>query len=288
MNKHEYLIDDVKHWFEQRNLDTAVVGFSGGIDSATTVALLDAAGIRTHIVLANAPGQRRESSYDPTYMVDQYKNVYCHILSFNMPTYGNDFFGESSMIDAAKEAALPILRNACFYAVAAEVREHGYKPVVVGTANFDEAAYLGFWGKASDAAQDLYPISHLHKSEVYELAAYLKVPKSIIHATPSGDLLWSGTQNDYLMIGATYDQIESLVKYVDQPKWRSMNGIMEFIENNVDDPKLFVKNIIKNAFKYQLPFPGFHVDKRLEYFRNNFYNAILVAATALDNEYAQA
>lgn len=284
------LIDEVSKFFKENNLDYAVVGFSGGIDSATTAALLSAAGIDVRLVLANAPNQMRESNFEPLDFARKYDKMSSRVLSFDFPT------GKlNDLPPSAKEAALPILRNACFYSEAARLRDDGRNPIVVGTANFDEAAYLGFWGKASDGAQDYYPISHLHKSEVAELAKHLKVPHEIIDAKPSGDLLFSGDLNDYTMIGATYNQIEMIAKIAEfNPKeYRIESGskehiLTEFIKKIVDDPKKFASNITKNYFKYQLPFPGYHLNNRLEKFRKECYPSILQAAKYVQYAYAQS
>jgi NAD+ synthetase len=279
------LIPKIQEWFSSRNLNHAVVGFSGGIDSATTAALLSKAGIPVTIVLCQSDmSQRRESDFNPYDFSKLYNDMDVRILNFAMPYYPG-YMDSDEMNDAENEAALPILRNACFYAVVASLRAIGKKAISVGTVNFDEAAYLGFWGKASDAAQDFYPISHLHKSEVYALAKELGVPQEIINATPSGDLQWSGELNDYKMIGATYDQIEALVKFVDVPQWKDLFAVSDFIKNTVDNPKVFVKNITKNSFKYDLPFPGFHLKSRLEFFRREYYRNILIASMSLEMDF---
>jgi len=275
MNDWNSLIADVKNWFYLRHLDSAIVGFSGGVDSATTAALLHAAGIKVKLVLALTPGQKRESNFDAFEFASLYPGMDAVDMGFEMPWLDKGF-GEFAVPDEGKEAALPILRNACFYAVAAMVRTEGFSPVVVGTANFDEAAYLGFWGKASDGAQDFYPISHLFKSEVRELARYLKVPEEIIKAIPSGDLLWSGELNDHKMIGATYPQIEEVAKFAFRnPMTLEM---IEFIQKNTDEPEKFMLNIVKNQHKYGLTFPGYHLKPVLEHFRKNFYGTIAYAA----------
>ena len=46
----------------------------------------------------------------------------------------------------------------------------------------------------------------------------------------------------------------------------------------VIDPEKFANNIVRNSFKYDLPFPGVHVYSRLEDFRQRSYGTILQAA----------
>ncbi|MDD3060636.1 MAG: NAD(+) synthase, partial [Sulfurimonas sp.] len=59
--------------------------------------------------------------------------------------------------------------------------------LVLGTSNKSELM-LGYGTLYGDLASALNPIGDLYKSEVYELAAYLGVTKSIIHKAPSADL----------------------------------------------------------------------------------------------------
>lgn len=269
------ILPKIKKWFDIRNLNHAVVGFSGGIDSATTAALLSRAGIPVTLVLALAPNQKRESDYNPYYFASLYENMDVRVVNFDMPTYYSPeaMNGLFDMNGVEKEAALPIIRNAIFYAVVAGIRSLGHNSIVVGTANFDEAAYLGFWGKASDAAQDFYPISHLHKSEVRLLAMELKVPDEILDATPSGDLLYSGDLNDFKMIGCDYHTVQVIAELAEDG---NVNGIVDVI-SKLPNRSVFMLNILRNSFKYDIPFGSNHLNGRLEYFRKHGYKNIISA-----------
>lgn len=57
---------------------------------------------------------------------------------------------------------------------------------VIGTPNLLELE-LGFFVKAGDGIADIKPIAHLYKSQVFQLAEYLKVPDSIRSAQPTTD-----------------------------------------------------------------------------------------------------
>ena len=63
---------------------------------------------------------------------------------------------------------------------------------VIGTANKNEHGQ-GFFVKHGDAAADVMPIGHLYKTQVYQLAEYLRIPPAIrerarrIYAHTGGD-----------------------------------------------------------------------------------------------------
>ena len=81
------------------------------------------------------------------------------------------------------------------------------KYLVAGTGNKVEDFGVGFYTKYGDGGVDLSPIADLMKSEVYKLAAAVKVPASIQKAAPT-DGLWGDDRTDEDQIGASYDQLE--------------------------------------------------------------------------------
>ncbi len=64
----------------------------------------------------------------------------------------------------------------------AELRNYA----VIGTANKNEHDQ-GFFVKYGDAGVDIKAIGHLYKTQVYQLAAYLDIPKAIQERTPTSD-----------------------------------------------------------------------------------------------------
>ncbi len=109
---------------------------------------------------------------------------------------------------------------------------------VIGTPNKHEVEQ-GFFVKHGDGGADIMPIAHLYKTQVYQLAEYLNVPKEIINRTPTSDtysaeqtqqefffqlpflemdLIWFGFENGYealevsQIMGKTETEIESIYK----------------------------------------------------------------------------
>lgn len=110
---------------------------------------------------------------------------------------------------------------------------------VIGCTNKTEAV-IGFYVKYGDDSSDIAPIAHLYKSEVYEVARELNIPEVIINKAPSPDL----------MPGIT-DEYAINMKYVD------LDRILQKIENDdgsidIENPELVERvKKIKEAAKYR-------------------------------------
>ena len=57
---------------------------------------------------------------------------------------------------------------------------------VIGTGNKNEHEQ-GFFVKYGDGSADIKPIAHLFKTQVFQLAEYLNIPKEILGRTPTTD-----------------------------------------------------------------------------------------------------
>lgn len=98
--------------------------------------------------------------------------------------------GETKKVRLNAKAYLGIVAATNFKQRTRKMIEYYYADLlqyaVAGTPNrleYDQ----GFFVKNGDGAADLKPIAHLYKSQVYELAAYLGIPKEIQLRPPSTD-----------------------------------------------------------------------------------------------------
>ena len=94
------------------------------------------------------------------------------------------------------------LRMTTLYAYAGH-----HKLLVAGTGNKVEDFGIGFYTKYGDGGVDVSPIADLMKSEVYALADFLKIPRTILVALPS-DGLFGDDRTDEDQLGANYDELE--------------------------------------------------------------------------------
>jgi NAD+ synthase len=80
--------------------------------------------------------------------------------------------------------------------------------LVVGTGNKTEYL-LGYFTLFGDGAYAINPIGDLYKTETWQLAKYLGVPQKIIQKEPSADL-WKG-QTDEGELGLTYKEADKIL-----------------------------------------------------------------------------
>ncbi|MBX9952511.1 MAG: NAD(+) synthase [Candidatus Obscuribacterales bacterium] len=212
----------INRHFSLSNLTTAVVGVSGGIDSAVVLGILTRAASQP-----DSPIQRIVGVLAPYKKIEQGASNQSSatrrgqqvIRHFGAERLQLDLSAPHTLMKSTIETASSIkanawadgqlvsnLRTPALYHVVTLLTQSGYPAVLFGTTNRDEGAYIGYFGKASDGLCDIQPISDLHKSEVYALGKLLNVPRSILNAVPSGDI-WDGS-TDLDLIGQPFDAVE--------------------------------------------------------------------------------
>jgi NAD+ synthase len=85
-----------------------------------------------------------------------------------------------------------------------------FNGLVVGSSNKSEI-YLGYGTIFGDLAWLINPLGDLFKTEIYQLAEFLGVPKEIIEKKPSAEL-WEG-QTDEDELGFTYKEADIVLYY---------------------------------------------------------------------------
>ena len=96
--------------------------------------------------------------------------------------------------------------------------------LVCGTSNRSEFL-LGYCTKYGDNAADIQPIVHLYKTDVYEMAREMNIPKQILTKTPSAGL-WAG-QSDEGEIGLSYAEIDAALKTLEANGWKASSPTEE-------------------------------------------------------------
>ncbi|ALU11835.1 NAD+ synthetase [Ignicoccus islandicus DSM 13165] len=194
----------IRDQFAKANKETAVVGVSGGVDSATVLALtVKALGPeRVHAMIL-------PSSATPPKDVEDAKEL---VASFGVKSWELividpilDSFERTlgRMSKVAKGNTMARIRMASLY-----VRAYELKGLVVGTGDKSELL-LGYFTKYGDGGVDLLPIGDLYKTWVRQLALHLGVPEEIA-MKPSSPRLWPGHLAEE-EIGLSYRKVDEIL-----------------------------------------------------------------------------
>jgi NAD+ synthase len=181
----------------------AVLGVSGGIDSALVAYLAVAALGRENVLGVRMPYKTSsQDSLDHAQMViDDLQMPFLTLPITDMADGLINAFPDMS--NMRKGNIMARCRMITLYD-----QSEAFKGLVLGTGNKTEIM-LGYSTLYGDSAHALNPIGDLYKAQVRQLSRAVGVPAAIIDKAPSADL-WAG-QTDEQELGFTYEQADRLI-----------------------------------------------------------------------------
>ena len=177
------ITDFIKTYVDNSRCKGLVIGLSGGIDSAVVAALCKKA-------LGNQKVKCVFMPDESTPKLD-YKHQELFAKNFDLNCKVKDItsivknFEDESITKTDKYALANIkarTRMIFLYEYA-----NMSKSLVCGTSNKSELL-VGYFTKYGDGGVDLMPIGDLYKTQVWELAKHLKIPKELISKPPTAGL----------------------------------------------------------------------------------------------------
>ena len=200
---HNELVEFLRENFKKAGFSKAVLGLSGGIDSALVAYLLRDALGKENVLAIMMPYK----SSNPDSL--NHAKLVIEDLKINSKT-----IEITDMIDAyfknEKEASSLRMGNKMARERMSILFDYSSKEnaLVVGTSNKTEI-YLGYSTQFGDSACALNPIGDLYKTNIWDLSRYLKIPNELIEKKPSADL-WEG-QTDEQEMGLTYKEADQVM-----------------------------------------------------------------------------
>lgn len=248
------LISGVIAYANQYKIHTAVVGMSGGVDSALTAALFKRAGWR--VVGVTMPIHQRQDETDRGVesckrlglehvhvdLTEQYEKLLASVRSYDKNI--------DDPANAIRRGNLRVRsRMITLYNIAS--MERG---LVASTDNFSELA-AGFWTLHGDVG-DLAPIQSLIKSwEVPKLAEVYGVPTSTVFATPTDGLGFSNSDED--QFGFSYLEFDIVLLKLCQNPQVDRNEMLTYLgvpDSDLDKVGRILDRIKGSTFKRSNPY----------------------------------
>ncbi len=184
----------------------AVVGLSGGVDSAVVAALL-ARAVGPQNVDALIMPYRESNPQSQEHAELLAKKININYMVRDISAMVDAFFNDEPDADMLRRGNKMARERMCLLYDYSAL----HSALVIGTSNKTELL-LGYGTIFGDLACALNPIGDLYKSQIWQLAEYLEVPEVIITKKPSADL-WAG-QTDEEELGYSYQEIDEMLYYL--------------------------------------------------------------------------
>lgn len=250
---HQALVVGIRDYFSKSGFQKAILGMSGGIDSAVVFALAVEALGKENVLPVLMPSEfsSDHSISDSLEMVQllgtkheiiPIKDIFSSYQDTLQPQFKDLPFS------LAEENLQARIRGALLMAMS---NKFGY--ILLNTSNKSELA-VGYGTLYGDMCGGLSVIGDVYKTQVYELARHLNkdgviLPVSIIEKAPSAELRPNQKDSDSL---PEYDELDAILRlYVDE--FNSPNEIVQ-----LGYPEAMVRRVAKlvntNEYKrYQAP-----------------------------------
>ena len=240
---HNELVKFLRENFKKAGFSKAVLGLSGGIDSALVAYLLrDALGKENVLAIMMPYKSSNPDSLNHAKLVVEDLKINAKSIEI------------TDMIDAyfknEKEASSLRIGNKMARERMSILFDYSSKEnaLVVGTSNKTEI-YLGYSTQFGDSACALNPIGDLYKTNIWDLSRYLKIPNELIEKKPSADL-WEG-QTDEQEMGLTYKEADQvLYRMLEENKTVKEILAEGFSKDLVDN---ILKRMNRSEYKRRMP-----------------------------------
>jgi NAD+ synthase len=192
-------------------LTKAVIGLSGGVDSAlSTYLTVRAIGAENvHCVMMPYKTSSAESLTDAKKIIDALG--VSHETVEITPMVEPFFEMNPDMDNLRRGNVMARMRMIVLYDRSAK-----HKALVIGTSNKTEGL-LGYTTLYGDNASAINPNGDLYKTQVWQLAKEVGVPDSIVSKAPSADL-WVGQTSEGEM-GIKFEEVDLLLYHMYDERW---------------------------------------------------------------------
>jgi NAD+ synthase len=239
----QILVDFIRSEVTRVGYSRAVVGLSGGIDSALSCTLaVEALGVEN--VLAVRMPYKSSSA-------DSLAHAGLLIEQLEVPSKTIEI---TDMVEPlfALDQNITHLRRGNIMARERMIilydQSEAFKGLVIGTSNKTEIL-LGYSTQFGDSAAAINPLGDLYKTQIRQFARALNIPAPIIEKAPSADL-WGG-QTDEGELGFTYEEADKLLYLLIDQRYNAQECIEEGFEEK------FVNSVMtrirRSQFKRMMP-----------------------------------
>lgn len=244
----------IKTTFKKQGFKKAVIGVSGGIDSSLCLTLLSQALRPENVICLILPYGKQNPALAKV-IIKKAKIPQKNVYEFNIKKAADKIW--LTLEEKPSPNLVKTEDKIRFGNLMARIRmillfdkAKKINALVCGTENKSEHL-LGYFTRFGDEASDLEPIRHLFKTQVKQLASYLKIPKKIINQAPSAGL-WQG-QEDEKELGFSYKEADLILHLALEKKLKAKE-IKRITKIPFKTIAKVLKRVKNNSFKQKTPY----------------------------------
>lgn len=212
------VVEFIRDYYSKNKLGGAVIGISGGKDSAVVAAIMTEALGKENVLGVWMPCHSREEDKQDAILIKDHYGF--ELIDYDL-TQTYEVFKKNlvSLGTFSKEQTKnsdinikPRLRMTTLYYLAALYSELKGNPyLVIGTSNKCEL-YVGYFTKGGDSVHDIAPIADFTVEEVIKIGECLNVPSKVLYKVPDDGL---SSQTDEEKLGVKYSDIARYINGYD-------------------------------------------------------------------------
>ena len=202
----EWLVHFIREEMSQRGFSKALVGVSGGVDSAVTAFLAARALGPKNVIGVRMPYRTSsKESLDHAQLVFDALGMNGCTLDISAAVDGY-LHSDPNADGARKGNVMARMRMIALFDLSAK-----HSAIPLGTGNKTERLF-GYFTWHADDAPPINPLGDLFKTQVWALARHLGVPEDIVSKPPTADLVVG--QTDEGDFGISYDRADELLNWM--------------------------------------------------------------------------
>jgi NAD+ synthetase len=202
----DWLVHFIKEEMDRRRFTKAVVGVSGGVDSAVTAYLAAKALGPKNVIGVRLPYRTSsKESLDHAQLVIEALGIQCRTVDIS-PAVDGYLQHEPDASPGRRGNVMARTRMIALFDLAAK-----HDAIPLGTGNKTERLF-GYFTWHADDSPPVNPIGDLFKTQVLALAKHLGVPPVIVDKPPTADLIHG--QTDEGDFGITYAKADEILNWI--------------------------------------------------------------------------
>ena len=202
----KWLVHFIQEEVRRRGFSKGIIGLSGGVDSAVTAYLAARALGPTNVIGVRLPYRTSsQESLEHAQLVIDSLGIEGRTLDIS-PAVDGYLSAESDASPGRRGNVMARVRMIALFDLSAK-----YQAIPLGTGNKTERLF-GYFTWHADDSPPVNPLGDLFKTQVWQLARHLGVPKAIVDKPATADLVHG--QTDEGDLGISYEKADRILQWL--------------------------------------------------------------------------